>query len=134
MVPRQKIDDILRSYDPEDITIATLCSHTSLQLFNGAKREGFKTLGIAVDQKTKFYDAFPLAKPDEILRFKSYDDFIDRASELTDRNAILIPHGSFVEYMGTKRFEDMPVPTFGNRAVLRWEEDRETQRQWLEAA
>lgn len=134
MVPKKRIVEILKDYDPEDITIATLCSHTSLQLFNGAKKEGFKTLGLAVNQKTKFYDAFPLAKPDEFLRFDSYDDFVDRASELRERNVIIIPHGSFVEYMGTERFENMEVPTFGNRAVLKWEEDRETQRSWLESA
>ena len=28
----------------------------------------------------------------------------------------------------------MEVPTFGNRAVLKWEENRDTQREWLEAA
>jgi 5-formaminoimidazole-4-carboxamide-1-(beta)-D-ribofuranosyl 5'-monophosphate synthetase len=134
MVPKKRIIEILRDYDPEDITIATLCSHTSLQLFNGAKKEGFKTLGLAVNQKTKFYDAFPLAKPDEFLRFDSYDDFVDRSAELRERNVIIIPHGSFVEYMGTERFEAMEVPTFGNRAVLKWEEDRETQRSWLESA
>ena len=134
MVPRKRINEIVKDYDPEDITIATLCSHTSLQLFNGAKKEGFKTLGLAVNQKTRFYDAFPLSKPDEFMRFDSYDDFVDRASELTDRNVIIIPHGSFVEYMGTKRFEAMEVPTFGNRSVLRWEEDRDIQRSWLESA
>lgn len=134
MVPKKRIAEILKDYDPNDITIATLCSHTSLQLFNGAKKEGFKTLGLAVNQKTKFYDAFPLAKPDEIMRFDSYDDFVDRAEELRERNVIIIPHGSFVEYMGTERFEAMEVPTFGNRSVLKWEEDRETQRSWLESA
>ena len=134
MVPKKKIIEILKDYDPKDITIATLCSHTSLQIFNGAKKEGFKTLGLAVNQKTKFYDAFPLAKPDEIFRFDSYDDFVDKADELAEKNVIIIPHGSFVEYMGTRRFEAMEVPTFGNRAVLKWEEDRDTQRSWLEAA
>ncbi|NLK25597.1 MAG: formate--phosphoribosylaminoimidazolecarboxamide ligase [Euryarchaeota archaeon] len=134
MVPKKRICEILEDYDLGDITIATLCSHSSMQIFNGAKKEGFKTLGLAVNQKTKFYDAFPLAKPDEFIRFDSYDDFIDRAGELRDRNVIIIPHGSFVEYMGTRRFEQMEVPTFGNRAVLKWEEDRDTQRAWLESA
>ena len=44
MVPKKRIDEILKDYDPENITIATLCSHSSLQIFNGAKKEGFKTL------------------------------------------------------------------------------------------
>lgn len=134
MVPKRRIAEILKDYDSEDLTIATLCSHSSLQIFNGAKKEGFKTLGIHVNQKVRFYDAFPLAKPDEFLHFDSYDEFVDRAEELRERNVIIVPHGSFVEYMGTERFERMEIPTFGNRAVLKWEEDRDTQREWLESA
>jgi 5-formaminoimidazole-4-carboxamide-1-(beta)-D-ribofuranosyl 5'-monophosphate synthetase len=134
MVPRKSILKALEDYDKDNLVVATLCSHSSLQIFNGAKLEGFKTLGIAVGQKTKFYDAFPLGKPDHIIRFESYDDVLDRASELVDMNVIIIPHGSFVEYMGTQRFESLEVPTFGNREVLNWEADREMQRDWLESA
>ena len=31
MVPKSKIDEILDGYDASDITIATLCSHSSLR-------------------------------------------------------------------------------------------------------
>jgi 5-formaminoimidazole-4-carboxamide-1-(beta)-D-ribofuranosyl 5'-monophosphate synthetase len=134
MVPRNFILKILEDYDKENLVIATLCSHTSLQIFHGAKLEGFKTLGVAVNQNTKFYDAFPLGKPDEIVRFESYSDILDRAGELVDRNVVIVPHGSFVEYMGAERFESLEVPTFGNRGVLNWESDREKQREWLESA
>jgi len=134
MVPRKSILNALEDYDKDNLVVATLCSHSSLQIFNGAKLEGFKTLGIAVDQKTRFYDAFPLGKPDHIIRFESYDDILERASELVDMNVVIIPHGSFVEYMGVKRFESLEVPTFGNREVLNWESDREMQRDWLESA
>ena len=52
------INDMLATYDTNNLTIATVCSHSSLQLFHGAKQEGFKTLGIAVGQERKsFYDA-----------------------------------------------------------------------------
>jgi 5-formaminoimidazole-4-carboxamide-1-(beta)-D-ribofuranosyl 5'-monophosphate synthetase len=134
MVPRKSILNALEDYDKDNLVVATLCSHSSLQIFNGAKLEGFKTLGIAVDQKTRFYDAFPLGKPDHIIRFESYDDILERASELVDMNVVIIPHGSFVEYMGVERFESLEVPTFGNREVLNWEADREMQRDWLESA
>ena len=99
MVSRDKIAKILESYDKSSITIATACSHTSLQIFHGAKQEGFKTLGISVQQNTKFYDAFPSAKPDEFLYADSYSELIDRVDELVEKNAIVVPHGSFVEYM-----------------------------------
>ncbi|NYT14485.1 MAG: formate--phosphoribosylaminoimidazolecarboxamide ligase [Methanomassiliicoccales archaeon] len=134
MVPKERILGILDDYDKDDVVVATLCSHSSLQIFHGAKMEGFKTLGIAVDQNTKFYDAFPLGKPDEILRLGSYSDMLEMTDEFIDRNAIIIPHGSFVEYMGHERFESFEVPTYGNRQVLHWESDREKEREWLISA
>lgn len=134
MVPKKKIDEILAGYDPEEITIATLCSHSSLQIFHGARKMGFRTLGLLTKDNRKVYDAFPLAKPDEFLSYSDYDDMFERTGELIDHNVIVIPHGSFVEYMGAKKFEDYGVPSYGNRAVLAWESDRDAQRRWITSA
>lgn len=134
MVPREKIMELLGSYDLSRLTIATVCSHTSLQIFDGARKEGFRTLGICIGKQPKFYDAFPKAKPDEFFCVREYSDIVTRAEELAERNAIIVPHGSFVEYLGTELFEELPLPTFGNRRVLEWESDREKQREWLESA
>ena len=128
------IEDMLASYDKKSITIATVCSHSSLQIFNGAKKEGFKTLGIAIGEKRKFYDAFPLGKPDEFLMVDNYKEILSLTEELREKNTIVIPHGSFVEYLGPERFMQLNLPTFGNRAVLMWESDRNKERQWLESA
>lgn len=134
MVPKKKIDEIINGYDPSEITIATLCSHSSLQIFHGARKMGFKTLGLTVTHDTRYYDAFPLAKPDEIIKYSDFDDMNERIGELHDTNAVLIPHGSFVEYMGTEKFENFEVPSYGNRKVLSWESDREMQREWITSA
>ena len=134
MVPKKKIDEILDGYDPSDITITTLCSHSSLQIFHGARKMGFKTLGLTISHDTRYYDAFPLAKPDRIIRYADFDEMEERIGELHDMNAVIIPHGSFVEYMGTRRFEDFAVPSYGNRAVLSWESDRAMQREWITSA
>ena len=134
MVPRERIQKILESYDRNKLTIATACSHTSLQIFDGARKEGLKTLGITVGQNTKFYDAFPKGKPDEFFKVKSYLDLLDMKDELLARNVIIVPHGSFVEYMTPKNFEALEVPTFGNRRVLEWESNREMEREWLTSA
>ena len=134
MVPKSKIDSVLEDYDKNKITIATLCSHSSLQIFHGARKAGFRTLGLTVSHNTKYYDAFPLAKPDEILTFKDLDEIEERVGELYERNAVVIPHGSFVEYMGPKKFEELPVPAYCNRAVLQWESDRDLERQWITSA
>ena len=128
------VTSLLSSYKKKNITIATVCSHSSLQIFNGAKKEGFRTLGIAVGGKKKFYDAFPLGKPDEFFMVNDYKEIITHADKLLEKNVIIIPHGSFVEYLGAENFLKLPLPTFGNRQVLTWESDRVKERQWLEQA
>jgi 5-formaminoimidazole-4-carboxamide-1-(beta)-D-ribofuranosyl 5'-monophosphate synthetase len=115
-------------------TIATLCSHSSLQIFHGARAEGLPSLGIAVGAPAKFYDAFPLARPDKFLSVPKVSALPKEAERLRDEGAILIPHGSFVEYLGPEAFMDLDVPVFGNRKVIGWESDREKERVWLESA
>src|SRR5256712_7741097 len=132
MVSRKAIDSILEGY--EDIVVATVCSHSSLQIFHGARQEGFRTLGIAIGKRPRFYDAFPLAKPDEFLIVDSYADILDQADDLVGKHVVTVPHGSFVEYMGADVFARLRIPTFGNREVLHWEPARATHRDWLTPA
>ena len=133
MVTRGEVGSLLEDY--RDLAVVTVCSHSSLQLFHGARQEGFRTIGIAIGKRPpKFYDAFPRAKPDEFFLVDSYEEILDRADELAAKSAVAVPHGSFVEYMGAKNFLKLRLPTFGNRKVLTWESDREKQRQWLVGA
>jgi len=129
-----KIDGMLASYDKNNLTVCTVCSHSSLQIFDGARKEGFKTLGISIGEKKKFYDAFPHGKPDEFFIVDDYKDILKQTDELKEKNVIVIPHGSFVEYLGAKNFLKLDLPTFGNRDVLLWESDRNKERKWLEGA
>jgi 5-formaminoimidazole-4-carboxamide-1-(beta)-D-ribofuranosyl 5'-monophosphate synthetase len=131
MISKEDILDILKGYDKDHLTIATICSHSSLQIFHGARQEGFKTIGICIGQPPRFYDAFPLAKPDKFVCVESYKALLDYSQDLVNENAIIIPHGSLVEYLGIEKFESLAVPTFGNRRVLAWESDREMEREWL---
>ncbi|RLF70781.1 MAG: 5-formaminoimidazole-4-carboxamide-1-(beta)-D-ribofuranosyl 5'-monophosphate synthetase [Thermoplasmata archaeon] len=130
----RRIHRLIEEYDKEKLTITTVCSHSSLQIFHGARLEGFKTLGIALKKPPRYYDAFPLAKPDEFLTVDSYQEIFDIKDQLIEKNVILVPHGSFVEYLGADNFRSLPLPTFGNRRVLEWESDRRKQREWLTSA
>lgn len=134
MITKEQISDILQNYDINNLAIATVCSHSSLQIFHGARKEGLRTIGICLKSPPRFYDAFPKAKPDEFIVVDSYKDIPNIVDELVAKNAIVVPHGSFVEYMGTDDFGELAVPTFGNRAVLEWESDRDMERKWLESA
>jgi len=128
------IADMLTSYDKKHLRICTVCSHSSLQIFNGARKEGFKTLGICVGEKKRYYDAFPLGRPDEFFIVDNYKDILKCTEELREKNVIVVPHGSFVEYLGAENFMNLELPTFGNRDVLMWESDRKMERRWLESA
>lgn len=129
MLERKRIDGILADY--KNFKIATICSHSSLQIFKGAREMGIKTIGIVRKDKLKLYESFPLGRPDEFL---VVDDFHDIPyDELVSEHAIVIPHGSFVEYVG-EAFDDMPVPVYGNRASLAWERSRDKMFQWLKKA
>ncbi len=126
MIAKEKIAEIASSYRKP--AVATICSHSSLQIFHGARQEGLKTIGICLRGKEKIYDAFPLARPDEFIFVDSYSEL--PASELVSRQAIIVPHGSFVEYMGEK-LDSFPVPVLGNRNSLVWERSREKMFEWM---
>ncbi len=129
------VSDWLTSYDTNDLCIATAASHSSLQIFHGAKKAGFRTMAIiAGDRDLRYYDAYPEAKPDTILRLDDYHELIDMAEELRKQNVIIVPHGSLIEYMGAQDFTRIEVPVYGNREVLDFESDRDKERLWLEDA
>lgn len=117
----------------QDYAIATLGSHTALQILKGAKDEGFKTIAICTPKSRRVYESYKVA--DEIIELKNYDEYFAREQELIDQNAIVIPHGSFVSYLGHKRVKsDMKAMHFGSKGILEWESDRTKEREWLKKA
>jgi len=112
--------------------IATLGSHSALQILKGAKDEGFSTIVVCLKGREQPYRQFKVA--DKIITINSYDDFEKAEKLLIKENAILIPHASFIAYMGPKRIEKLKVPYFGNKKILEWESDRGLERKWLKQA
>jgi 5-formaminoimidazole-4-carboxamide-1-(beta)-D-ribofuranosyl 5'-monophosphate synthetase len=137
MIRKDEILENLRSYDPARISIGTICSHSALQIFYGARQEGFKTVGICTPDRRFVYDAFQFGKPDEYMIVDNYRDLISQGfqDELLRKNVIIIPHGSFVEYVGPENLRrEFRVPIFGNRRALEFEGDRHKMRSWLKEA
>ncbi|MEN4017155.1 MAG: formate--phosphoribosylaminoimidazolecarboxamide ligase [Methanobacterium sp.] len=132
IVERQKILDILEGYNKENITIATLGSHTSLHILKGAKEEGFKTAIVCEKGREVPYKRFRVA--DEYIMVDKFSDIIneDVQQKLRDLNSIVVPHGSFIAYAGLGHVEkDFYVPMFGNRSILRWEAERNLERKLM---
>jgi 5-formaminoimidazole-4-carboxamide-1-(beta)-D-ribofuranosyl 5'-monophosphate synthetase len=131
-IDRQKILDVLDGYDKEDITIATLGSHSSLHMFQGAKKEGFRTAVVCEKGREVPYQRFNSA--DEYIIVDKFSDIVNEEvqQELRDMNSIVFPHGSFVAYAGLDNIETIfNVPMFGNRDILRWEAERDLERKLM---
>lgn len=112
--------------------IATLGSHSALQILKGAKDEGFQTICIVTPDRTKLYSRFNFI--DELLEIQKFSNFSKIENQLIEKKVILIPHGSFVAYLGSQTNKKIRVPYYGNKEVLDWESDRLMQRRWMEKA
>lgn len=135
MIKQSEMLDLLKKYDKSKITIATLGSHSALQILKGAKEEGFRTLVICRERRDVTYRRFRVA--DEIVVLKDYKDVLkeDLLAKLRKMNCLLVPHGSLIAYVGVENVEKhLTVPIIGNRGILRWESDRNMERKWLEEA
>ena len=135
MIIPTDVGKILDEYDLDNLTIGTLGSHSALNIFKGAKQEGFKTLSICKKSDAIIYEKFPLA--DEMIFVKDFKEILndDLQEKLRKLNTVLIPHGSFTAYLSTEQLTNsLYVPMFGNRQLLHWEANRKEQEEWLRNA
>ncbi|MFW6111353.1 MAG: formate--phosphoribosylaminoimidazolecarboxamide ligase [Thermoproteota archaeon] len=135
MMEKEEINEILRDYDRTELSVGTLGSHSALNIFKGAKEEGFRTVCICTKDSEIVYRNFSVV--DEFIMVENFSDLLEEEVQkrLRELNVILIPHGSFNAYVGMEGIlNDLYVPMFGNRKLLSWEVDREKQRSWLRRA
>ncbi|MBI5413613.1 formate--phosphoribosylaminoimidazolecarboxamide ligase [Candidatus Peregrinibacteria bacterium] len=123
---------MIKKGDFKKYKIATIGSHSALQILKGAKDEGFQTICVCEKGKTKPYTSYKVA--DEIIEIDSFQHFFKIEKELMARNAIVIPHGSFVSYLGWERVQQLKCLHYGTKAILEWESNRTKERQWLTSA
>ncbi|MEM1573683.1 MAG: formate--phosphoribosylaminoimidazolecarboxamide ligase [Candidatus Methanomethylicaceae archaeon] len=105
--------------------IATIGSHSALQILKGAKLEGFKTLLICSKKREKFYRNFGFI--DEFIIVENFDEILNEniQERMLELNAIFIPHGTLISESNIEIFEKkFKPPIFGNRRIFKWEADR----------
>ena len=135
MITGAETAKIIEKYDLGKLAIGTLGSHSSLNIFKGAKEEGFRTVCICKEKDAIMYQKFPLV--DELITVKDFSELLDEKlqEKLRSLNVVLIPHGSFTAYLSTQQLTDnLYVPMFGNRELLHWEANRNEQEDWLRKA
>src|SRR3989304_9998785 len=115
MITCDDVEKILGKYDQKKLAIATLGSHSSLNIVKGAKEEGFRTVAIWKQKDAIMYKKFPLA--DEIIIVEDFTELLNEKlqEKLRQLNVVLIPHGSFTAYLSTQELPDsLYVPMLGN--------------------
>lgn len=121
------------SENPNDYVIATMGSHSALQILKGARDEGMRNLVICKKGTERPYRSYGVA--DEIITIPDWSKWnASLERELIKRNAIIIPHGSFIAYIGPERVQKMKTMYYGTKEILHWESDRNLERKWLEKA
>src|SRR3989344_2152945 len=115
----------------KNITIATIGSHSALEVARGAKDEGFKNIIICQKGREKTYAKYYKTKGDlgcvdEILLVNKFSDILNTnvQKKLLAKNSIFIPNRSFEVYINDydaieNKFK---IPMFGNKKLLRIEE------------
>src|SRR3989338_7404678 len=116
----------------KEFKIATIGSHSALQILKGAKDEGFKTIVVSTPKNRKVYDSFKVA--DQTIEVEHYSKFPSVEDQLISENAVIIPHGAFSAYISLEESKKMKAMYYGNKEILDWEVDRMRQREWLASA
>lgn len=124
MITKDEVIKILRKYDKDKITAGMIGSHSALDIAEGAKDEGFRTVVICQRGREKPYLSFKRLY-DEYVVLPKFRDILgkDVQDRLRRMNVIFVPHRSFVVYLGYNGVEkEFQIPIFGNRALFRAEE------------
>jgi 5-formaminoimidazole-4-carboxamide-1-(beta)-D-ribofuranosyl 5'-monophosphate synthetase len=128
-----KIRQVIKKYNPKEIRIGVLGSHSALEIASGAKQEGFETVVVCQKGREKTYTKYYKNLFDHVLMLDKFSEMTSQSNvkKLTDLNTIFVPNRSFSVYAGYEAIENQfAVPLMGNRAMLRTEE-RNTPRNQL---
>jgi len=146
MIDREAILEVLEDYDLSALRIATIGSHSALDVCDGAAEEGFRTIALCERGREAPYARYfrAIRDPsgrlkrgvvDEAIVLPKFADVLRKEMQerLRKANAIFVPNRSFTSYCDLGAIEDeFLVPLFGSRNLLRTEE-REEERSyyWL---
>lgn len=128
----QELSKLLRQYDGTSLSIATLGTHSALNILKGAKDEGINSIALTVAGRSEPYRRFPVA--DQIIELEQFSEILDPSliKELQEQNTILIPHASLIAYVGVDAIEkQLPLPLFGAREIFRKEAEKAGLQDWM---
>ena len=148
MIPQKDIKEILKSYDPSKIPIGVLGGHSALDVCEGAKKYGFRTVCIVQkgrsetyakyyrtrDDANSFRDDGTVGCIDEIIEVEKFADVVrlEVQDKLREMNTIFIHNRYFWVYFDFAQIEnDFKVPIYGTRNLVKLEERDQPNNQYV---
>ena len=122
-----KIKQVIKNYNPKEIRIGVLGSHSALEIASGAKQEGLETVVVCQKGREKTYTKYYRNLFDHVIMLDKFSDITSEANvkKLVDLNTVFVPNRSFSVYAGYEAIENQfAVPLMGNRCHAA---DRRTQ-------
>lgn len=132
MIGLQQIVSIVDRYDLKNVTVGTIGSHSALEIMDGAKDENMKTICICQKGRDLPYRRFKRLA-DKIILLDKFSDIMNRENQekLRELSTIIVAHRAFTAYLGYDNIENnLKVPIFGNRLLLRAEERTAPRNQY----
>jgi 5-formaminoimidazole-4-carboxamide-1-(beta)-D-ribofuranosyl 5'-monophosphate synthetase len=135
VIKRGEIQSIVSKYDAKNITIGVLGSHSAEEVGISAKSLGFKTLVVCQKGREELYVKYNRHLFDHVVMVDKFSDIVreEVQEKMRSLSTIFIPNRSFSVYVGYANIENnLMVPIYGNRMILRAEERNEERNQyWL---
>ena len=131
MLERNTIQNILKSYNKNEITIGVLGGHSGLDVSRGAKKHGFKTLAVCQKGREKTYMKYYKTRDDgrgcidETIVLDKFADITrpDVQEILREKNTIFVHSRYFWVYFDFEDIENnFHVPIYGSRGMVKLEE------------
>jgi len=136
-VSSEHVARALAGYDRSRLTLASIGSHSALEVAYGARAQGLRNLVVTATGREQTYARHFAVAPhpvprgcvEETLELASFSEILgdDVQREMLSRNVLFVPNRSFEVYLRQRYEYDeierrMLVPFFGNRHLLRAEE------------
>lgn len=132
MIDADTISKLMKNYDVQNVHLAVIGSHSALEIMDGAKDEGLKTVCICQKGRELPYLRFKRLV-DEIILVDKFSDllFKENQDKLREMSSIIVPHRAFTAYVGYDSIEkELRLPILGNRNLFRAEERTANKNQY----
>ncbi len=131
MINKQDIQKILADYDLNNLTIGVLGGHSALDVSNGAKKYGFRTVAVCQKNRANTFSKYYKTRDkkgciDEVILVDKFEDVTneDVQKQLRELNTVFIHNRYFWVYFND--FADIEekfnVPIYGLRQGVKLEE------------